>query len=237
MKQFDEKSEFDETLKSIDSISMNEADKNEVYSKLMNSIQQKKSKNRVFTWSNHILSAAFVMLFLIGGAYFIANQLMVDQAAPQDKQVEAIEAVLNQSFSGPDQELKEILDKEESYIEEDNFQQYQAELLTYYEAVYQPYFAENRIQQYVMENKLTFNQLAYSNGYQLKVSKIDVKEDKDNEGAFDFTVLVQTIKGENDVDEIKVSGRINIDENGKINTIRYFDNGGLAELVKSIQSD
>ncbi|QTC41621.1 hypothetical protein I7V34_21710 [Bacillus sp. V3] len=237
MKQFDEKTEFDETLKTMDSISMNGTDRHEVYSKLTDSMQQKKRKSSVINWSHPILSAIFVLLFLIGGGTFIVNQLMVEQAAPQEKHSDTIKAALKQSFSGPDNELKEILDQKESYLEEDKFQQYQDELLTYYDEVYQPYFKKNKIQEYVMENTLTFPEMAYVKGYRLKASSINVTEDKNNEGAFDFTVDVQTVKGGGKVDEVKVSGRVHIGDDGKIQSLRYPESGGLSALVQSIQSE
>jgi hypothetical protein len=237
MKQYEEKTEFDETLKSLDSIILEGSDKEEIYSNLMKSIEKKKSNSGIFKWSNHFLSAAFIAFFLIGGGYFIAEKIMVEQAAPLEDNIDTIEKVLKHSFSGPDKELKQILDEKESYIDEDKVQEYQNELFSYYEKVYQPYFEENRFQDHVMNNKLTFNEWAYSNGYQLEVAKIDVKEDEKNEGAYEFTVNVQYKKDDNDVGETMVSGRVNIYESGKINTLRYYDDGGLEELIKAIQTD
>ncbi|NQD65037.1 hypothetical protein HP456_03795 [Bacillus haikouensis] len=237
MKQYDEKPEFDETLKSLDSIIMEESDKEEVYSNLMSSVEKKKSKNKVSIWSNHILSAAFIVIFLAGGGYFIADKIMVEQAAPHDDNIETIETVLKKSFSGPDKELTKILNKKESYIDEDKVQEYQNELFSYYENVYQPYFEENRFQDHVMNNKLTYNELAYSNGYHLETARIDVKEDEKTKGAYEFTVHVQYKKDENEAGETTVSGRVNIYEKGKINSLRYYDDGGLEKLAKAIQTE
>jgi hypothetical protein len=237
MKQYDEKTEFDDTLKSFDTLILEKDEKEKVYSNLMNNIEKKQRNNRVFKWSNHFLSAAFIAIFLLGGGYFIADKVLWEQAAPQENNIETIETVLEKIFSGPDKELMEIVDEKESYIDEDNVQEYQSELYSYYENVYQPYFAGNRFQEHVMNNKLTFNELAYSRGYQLDAVKLDVKEDKKTEGAYEFTVNVLYRKGEEEGSVIKVSGRINIYENGKINLLRFYKDGGAEGLTKAIQTE
>lgn len=235
MKQYDENKEYDLTLKSLDSITMEESDKKEVYSDLIHSIEKKKGIGRGFNWSIHLLSAAFIMIFLVGGGYLIAEKILWEQAAPEDENIETIETVLENVFSGPDKELKKILDDQDSYIEEDRVQEYQSDLYSYYENIYQPYFEENTFQGHINTNQLTFTQLAYFKGYQLKADKINVKEDEKTDGAYNFTVNVHYYKGDNKEGEIKVSGRVNIYDTGKINTLKYYDNGGLEELVKIIQ--
>ncbi len=176
------------------------------------------------------------MIFLIGG-YFIADKILLDQAAPQDENIETIETVLEIVFTGPDKELKNILDDEESYVEQDKVQEYQNDLYSHYEDIYQPYFEENTFQGHINTNQLTFTQLAYYKGYQLKADKIDVIEDEKTDGAYNFTVNVQYYKGDIKEGEIKVSGRVNIYNTGKINTMKFYNDGGLEELVKTIQPE
>jgi hypothetical protein len=236
MKQYDDKNEFDQTLKSFNSVVMDDSEKEEVYSNLMNSFEKKHRKNRIFKWSNHILTAALVAIFLIGGGYFIADKILLEQAAPEDNNIETIEAVLEQAFTGPDKELKQILDEKESYIADNKVKEYQNELFSYYEDVFQPYFEGNRFQDHVMSNKLNLNELAYSKGYQLDAQEIDVKKDEKAEDAYNFSFIVQYKKDEIKVGEIKLSGRVNIYEEGKINTLRFYD-GSIEELINAFHKE
>ncbi|TYR72495.1 hypothetical protein FZC79_22535 [Rossellomorea vietnamensis] len=235
MKQYDENKEYDKTLKSLDSITMGESDKEDVYSDLIHSIEKKKGIGRGFNWPVQLLSAAFIMIFLVGGGYLIAEKILWEQAAPEDENIETIETVLDNVFSGPDKELKKLLDDQDSYIEEDKAQEYQSNLYSYYENIYQPYFEENTFQGHINTNQLTFTQLAYYKGYQLKADKINVKEDEKTDGAYNFTVNVHYYKGDIKEGDIKVTGRVNIYNTGKINTLKFYDDGGLEELIKIIQ--
>ncbi|WP_374053868.1 hypothetical protein [Rossellomorea sp. FM04394] len=237
MKQYDDKNEFDQTLKSFNSVVMDESEKEEVYSNLMNSFEKKKRKNRIFKWSNHILTAALVAIFLIGGGYFIADKILLEQAAPEDnKNIETIETVLEQAFTGPDKELKQILNEKESYIADNKVKEYQNELFSYYEDVFQPYFEGNRFQDHVMNNKLNLTELAYSKGYQLDAQEIEVKKDEKAEDAYNFSFIVQYKIDEIKVGEIKLSGRVNVYEEGKINTLRFYD-GSIEELINAFHKE
>jgi hypothetical protein len=236
MKQHDEHTELDNRLKSLDSIRLEEPDKQEVYSNLRTSMENQKHRSKVFQWPNHVLTAAFVAIFLMGGGYFIATNTIWEQAAPQDENIDVIETVLEKTFSGPTEEFKTILDKKEAYIQKNNGQEYQNELLSYYQKEYGPYFEENRLQDHLMTNKLTFLELAGAKGYQLEAAKIDSKKEENNEDAYEFTVDVHYKSADNQTSVTKISGRVNIYETGKINTIRFYEDGGLAELVQAIQT-
>ncbi|RIW32016.1 hypothetical protein D3H55_14140 [Bacillus salacetis] len=236
MKRHEDETEFDKTLKSLDSIQLDKTDKEEVFSSLKTSMEKQKGKNKVFHWSNHLLTAAFAAIFLIGGGYLFMNNIAWEQTAPQSENIKTIETVLKKIFSGPDEELKAILDNKETYIKNDNVQEFQSELMSYYLKEYGLYFEENRVEDYVMTNKLTFTELAYAKGYQLEAADIEITKDEESEDAYVFTVHVDLMSGGTESSETKVTGRINIYEEGKINTIRFARDGGTEELIKAIQT-
>jgi hypothetical protein len=203
---------------SYEHVSMKPDEKEEVFERLVGSMTGEKSrKNR---WIPTLLTAALVSLFILAGGYALMNGVITNQSAPHE---EAIKEVLEKFFTGPDDELKSLMDQENRYIEEGNGEEYFDLLLSYYKDTYRPYMTPDTIEQYVNESKLSIQVFTYTDGYHLKAEKIDVKQDKKREESYSFTVDVRYEKEGGKKGMVKVSGDMAVDEEGMISSIRYRD--------------
>jgi hypothetical protein len=98
-----EKSEFDQEFRIYESMEMKEADKREVYSRLMNSVELPQKKRLFMDVFNPVVSAVLAVAFLLVGGYFVANQILqegpVQQASPA-------------AYERVEQQLSDTLNKE-----------------------------------------------------------------------------------------------------------------------------
>ncbi|MBB6451692.1 hypothetical protein HNQ94_000113 [Salirhabdus euzebyi] len=222
MKQYDERTEFDQTFQSFESIQFDERDKKEVYTNIMNKIENKPSKNRFSKWSKHILTTAVVAIFFIVGGYLLTDKFIMDQAnpTPLDENKKTIQTYLEKEFTGPNEELSNILD---NGIISPEFNAYREE--TYGDLV------ANFKNMVNLNHILVFLIDAHMNGYQLNPKTIDIQEIEDTQNnVYNYKVEVEYSKG-NQVNTATVTGIINLDENGKISMIRKMDGRELLEKI------
>ncbi|OXS59622.1 hypothetical protein B0G93_110107 [Bacillus sp. V-88] len=135
-----------------------------------------------------------------------------------DEYVETIQTFLKNEFTGPDDELKAAFKQDGAFP---------PELKEYVDENYKPLvmdwedmFNKNHI--------LFYQRMAYEKGYQLKPTNIKMIKDQDL--AYDYEVKVEYEKnGESNT--TTVSGRMNLNDEGEIVTIRNMDDGGLLEKL------
>lgn len=203
---------------SYEHVSMKPDEKEDVYERLVESMTGEKSrKNR---WIPTLLTAALVTLFILAGGYIVMNTVITNHTASHEEEVKE---VLEKIFTGPDDELKRLMDQENRYIEEGNSDEYFDLLLSYYKDTYRAYMSPDTIEQYVNETKLSIQVFTYTDGYHLKAEKIDVKQDKKRKESYSFTVDVQYEKEGGKEGNVKVTGDMSVDEQGMISSIRYQD--------------
>lgn len=203
---------------SYEHVSMKPDEKEDVYERLVESMTEEKSrKNR---WIPTLLTAALVTLFILAGGYIVMNTVITNHTASHEEEVKE---VLEKIFTGPDDELKRLMDQENRYIEEGNSDEYFDLLLSYYKDTYRAYMSPDTIEQYVNETKLSIQVFTYTDGYHLKAEKIDVKQDKKRKESYSFTVDVQYEKEGGKEGNVKVTGDMSVDEQGMISSIRYQD--------------
>ncbi|WP_430494338.1 hypothetical protein [Rossellomorea marisflavi] len=203
---------------SYEHVSMKPDEQEDVYERLVESMTGEKSrKNR---WIPALLTAALVTLFILAGGYVVMNTVITNHTASHEEEVKE---VLEKIFTGPDDELKNLMDQENRYIEEGNSDEYFDLLLSYYKDTYRAYMSSDTIEQYVNETKLSIQVFTYTDGYHLKAEKIDVKQDKKREESYSFTVDVQYEKEGGKEGNVKVTGDMSVDEQGMISSIRYRD--------------
>jgi galactitol-specific phosphotransferase system IIB component len=79
---------------------------------------------------------------------------------------------------------------------------------------------------------MEFQTSASSNNYKINVESIDIKKVDSTDGAYDF--IVNVVYNKEDVEEkiAQVSGRAYLYEEGKINYLKYLDDGGLSNALK-----
>ena len=146
--------------------------------------------------------------------------LVAGCSAPKesDKNVETIQTFLKNEFTGPDDELKAAFKQDGAFP---------PELREYVDENYKPLVMD--WEDMLNKNHILFYQrLAYEKGYQLKPINIEMKKDQDL--AYDYEVKVEYEKnGESNT--TTVSGRMNLNDDGEIVTIRNMDDGGLLEKL------
>ncbi|WJV18242.1 hypothetical protein QU593_19250 [Rossellomorea marisflavi] len=203
---------------SFEHVSMNQGEKEDVYSRLVESMEKKGRKKQRLVPT--LLTALLAALFILAGGYLLLNTVMTDQTASREGEVKE---VLERIFTGPDDELASLMEQEDRYIEEGNREEYFDLFLSYYKDLFRPYMSPDTIEQYVNESKLSIQVFTYTDGYHLKAEKIDVKLDKKREESYSFTVDVRYEKEGGKRGTVKVSGDMAVDEEGMISSIRYRD--------------
>ena len=146
------------------------------------------------------------------------------QTEPVDKNVVAIQTVLEHEFNAPDKEYirmkndpsnMTIVDQNGlvSAPEEDN------EINIYLEDKFKPYFTDFGYSGKVLF--LTLHSPADNNGYQIAVDKIDVEPVEGRPRDYDFTVHITYQKKDGDKMKTEITGLATCPEEGKIGKIRY----------------
>jgi hypothetical protein len=137
-----------------------------------------------------------------------------------DENVKTIQTFLKKEFTGPSDELKYALEQDGAFP---------PELKDYIEENYKP-LVINLDDMINSNHVLVFQRFAYGNGYQLKPTNIDIQKVQDN--AYDYEVKVEYRK-DGQKKTATITGRINLNDDGKIVTIRNMDDDGLLELMNS----
>ena len=146
--------------------------------------------------------------------------LVAGCSAPKesDENAETIQTFLKKEFTGPDQELSDAFKQDGAFP---------PELKGYVEENYKPLVMDWE-DMFNTNHILFYQRMAYEKGYQLKPTKIEMKKDQDL--AYEYEVKVEYEKnGESNT--TTVSGRMNLNDDGKIVTIRNMDDGGLLEKL------
>jgi hypothetical protein len=134
----------------------------------------------------------------------------------EDKNIKTIETFLEKEFTGTSEELATAFGQGPSQLEE------------YAEENYKP-LVMNVGDMMNANHILVFQQFAYEKGYQLKPAAIDIEKVEDQ--AYQYKVKVEYEK-DGQKKTAAVTARVNLNEEGKIVTIRKMDDGGLLEMLR-----
>ena len=135
-----------------------------------------------------------------------------------DKNIETIQAFLENEFTGPDDELTSAFKQDGAFPPE--LEEYVAEN-------YKP-LVKNWEDMVNGNHILLYQRMAYENGYLLKPTNIDIKKDQDF--AYEYDVKVEYSQ-DGETNTATVSGRMNLNDDGKIVSIRNVEDGGLLKKL------
>ncbi|WP_406686624.1 hypothetical protein [Rossellomorea vietnamensis] len=135
-----------------------------------------------------------------------------------DENAETVQTFLKTEFTGPDDELKAAFKQDGSFPPE--LKEYVNENYKHLVMDWEDMLNTNHI--------LFYQRMACEKGYQLKPTNIEVKKDQDL--AYDYEVKVNYEKN-GETNTTTVSGRMNLNDEGDIVTIRNMDDGGLLEKL------
>jgi len=136
-----------------------------------------------------------------------------------DENVKTIQTFLEKEFTEPNDELTYALEQEGAFP---------PELEEYVEENYKP-LVMNWEDMINTNHILLFQRVAYENGYQLKPTNIEIQKDQDQ--AYDYEVEVEYRK-DGQTDTAMITARMNLNDDGKIVTIRNMNDDGLLEKME-----
>lgn len=147
--------------------------------------------------------------------------LVVGCSSPKesDTDMKTIQTFLEIEFTGPNEELTNALEQDGLFP---------PELEEYLEENYQP-LVMNLEDMMNKNHILLFLRFAYGNGYHLQPTNIDIQKVQDN--AYDYEVKVEYSK-DDQLNTATITARINLNDEGKIVTIRNMDDDGLLEMMR-----
>lgn len=155
--------------------------------------------------NKYFATAVFTLLLLI-----IAGCTEKKETKTQNENIKTIEAVLQNSLTGPSDELKQILDKES----EEKFES----LNQYEEKIFKDYFANETSYRDFVNNYGSFVMIRPSNDYDNFIIKnIEYEEVDPKDSVYNFTVELQFQKeGSEEPETGIVTGQANLTEDHKI---------------------
>ncbi|MCA0970853.1 hypothetical protein LCM20_09645 [Halobacillus litoralis] len=173
-----------------------------------------------------------IALLLLGLSAILVGCTAANSA--QEKDVETIEAMLTQQFTGPDQKMMELLNDPDHVtvigLGETKRPEEPNELEQYLEATYHPYFTDQEYEDFIGAFAMAPHVFGEADAYQFEVEQVIVKDVEATDGAYDFTVEIRYEKDGTE-ENTQVSGRINVNEEGKISRYRPIDDG-LMEVLQ-----
>ncbi|MDN3451537.1 hypothetical protein QMA09_15160 [Planococcus sp. APC 3906] len=163
-----------------------------------------------------------------------------DPEETADKSEQAIQAVIEKEFNGPDEKYEELLDAAmEAQISEKYSEDYEAylespeyeALMGYMEETYAPYFTDNGYDNFI--NQAAFMYSTFDGEYQLSTSAIEIAQNEKEPTLYDFTFQVEYTDENGESSQFNFEGDAIAPEEGKIGKIQYldgFEDGLLAKL-------
>ncbi|MEK4869865.1 MULTISPECIES: hypothetical protein [Niallia] len=171
----------------------------------------------------------FIILFVIGTIFFFVYRTSNTEIAEQKEAVTTIQTVLEHTFTGPEEKLAnlwETIDNKE--IEDNEVEAALAEWNSYTANNFKPYFTEEFYHSYIASYGENFLQKAHWNGYQLKMSNLEVeKADTKLENIYNFSLTVHYQKEK----VVNVTGQANINKDGLITGMEIKGNKLWEELM------
>ena len=157
--------------------------------------------------SNFFATVLFTLLLLM-----LMGCTEEREAKKQDKNIQIIEAVLQNSLTGPSDELKQIVDQES--------EEKLATLRQYEDKLFKDYFAnETSYMEFVNTYGSTILIEAIKNDYNFQIKNIDYEKVEEKDSMYNFSVELQLQKDTESSKYEIVTGQANLNEDHKIETI------------------
>lgn len=191
--------------------------------------------------TNKILS----ILFLIGICFLMVGcsenkkteETEINDTDNQNK--EAIQAVIEKEFNGPDTKYNELFEEAMATQTDDmNQEEYDATLETpaykeftrYMEDTYSSYFTDNAYDTFIRTGAFYYS--FSDEEYEINSSDIQINQSENDETFYNFTfkVIYQNENGE--TTEYDFDGNAIVPEKGKIGKIQFNDKEGLLEKIR-----
>ncbi|MBT2571454.1 hypothetical protein J7I83_12750 [Planococcus sp. ISL-110] len=189
-----------------------------------------------------ILFLIFTSLLIVGCSADSAtedNQAEAEKTA--DKSEQAIRAVIEKEFNGPDEKYKALwgamaeaqtsdkyIDDYEAFLESPEYQ----ELMSYTEETYASYFTENGYDNFINQAP-AFMYSSFDGDYNLNTSTIEIAQSENETTLYDFTFQVEYTDENGDSSQFNFEGNAIAPEKGKIGEIEYSDGDELLQELRN----
>jgi hypothetical protein len=178
-------------------------------------------------------------LLLIGVLLIIGScsSNSTSKPIPPVENITIINNVLKHQFTGPDKKLVKLLNdpKNATIIggdKETSDTKNPTQLDLYLEEMYKTYFTEEMYSQFIGEYALTYQGLAEWKGYEIKINKIEIKQNKDNGKNYYFTANVKFQSKGSSEKSTAIKGNVHFSEDDKISKFELLSDGGLSDKMK-----
>ena len=167
-----------------------------------------------------------------------------NEAEPEetvDKSEQAIRAVIEKEFDGPDEKYKALWeamaeaqtsdkysDDYEAFLESPEYQA----LMSYTEETYAPYFTENGYDNFINEAP-AFMYSTFDGDYKLNTSAIEIAQNENETTLYDFTFQVEYADENGQSSQFNFKGNAIAPEEEKIGNIEYSDGNGLFQELSN----
>lgn len=147
-----------------------------------------------------------------------------------DKNEQAIRAVIEKEFNGPDEKYNELWNAmEEAQVSEKYVDDYEAflesteyqDLMSYIEETYASYFTENGYETF--KNSSAFMYSGFDHDYNLTPSAIEIVQNENEATLYDLTFQVAYVNEDGESGQFNFEGEAITPEEGKIGKIEYLD--------------
>lgn len=181
-------------------------------------------------------------LFIICSFLLIAgcsNPEAANEAAPADTNKQAIQAVIEKEFNGPDEKYRELwenateiqtaeMDQEEynAWLETTEYQEY----IQYMEEAYSPYFTENGYETFI--NTSAFSYSFSDAEYNLNTTEIEITQSENESTLYNFTFVVSYENEDGETSQYNFDGNTIVPQKGKIGKIQFNDQDGLTQQIR-----
>lgn len=163
----------------------------------------------------------------------------------EKKRHEVIRTVVTQLLTGPNQELITLYDEmfEQTRLKSDQNQQGESsqdsriyspdssKLQNKIRNLYQPYFTDGSYEKFESKFLIEFYIFSTTSGHQLIVKDLDIKQSETNPTNYSFTAKVQHGKEGSEMEDIEVTGSVQMDhEENKLTYIQFINHDLYREL-------
>lgn len=162
-----------------------------------------------------VLAVLTCLLLVTGCTQDTQGNQLEEPYGSKEENIQTVEAVLKQEFTGPDKEFRQLAEKEG----QEKFN----EINSYLKNKYESYFTEAALEFFVKNGAYVYQ--FQNSEYQMSIEEMEVKQsDKENgDNIYYFTVQVALESSSAEKTLYEVTGEATFSEEGKIGRLQIVD--------------
>jgi hypothetical protein len=187
--------------------------------------ERRKKMNKFFSKCASIL--LIVMVAALAGCSV--------EAESKDKNISTLETVLNETFTVPNKELRDILEDPNNYtmIGNDENTSSSSDLDSYLKKKYQESFTEEMYDKYTGTYALSYIAASPENS-EMKIKDVQVAQKEKQQNIYDYTAIIDYKKDDGSpIEKYEVKGQVNFSESGKIVAFIIDEDSNLSRDIRN----